>query len=176
MFIKKEDYQKVNDEFYKFHHGTMVKLTAPNRKNEIYGFILRCEANANDKKLLVFSFISPVYYSKLVPAIFDGKQTVKPLFKTIKEVKFYGMKRILEKWKNVKEDNYLRYNEITDEEFLKSAKADLTALKGLYEVIRTNIKGLTEDKINETSKYILKEFRMIERYYKDINDVKVIFL
>lgn len=178
MFIKKEEYQKVIDEFFNLHHGTMVKLTAPNRKNEIYGFILRCEANANDKKLLVFSFISPIYYSKMVPTFLKESNTtsVKPSFKSIKEVKYYGMKRILEKWKNIKEDTYLNYKDIKDQDILDNIMSDLKALKDLYKLIQMEIPDFNEKQMDETSKYILKEFRMIEKYYKEINDIKVIFL
>ena len=138
MFIKKEEYQKVSDEFFNLHHGAMVKLTAPNRKNEIYGFILRCEANANDKKLLVFSFISPIYYSKMAPSFSKDKNSydVKPIFKSIKEVKLYGMKRILEKWKNIKEENYLNYNDIKDNDVIDNIISDLNALKDLYSLIK----------------------------------------
>ena len=38
------------------------------------------------------------------------------------------------------------------------------------------IPDFNENQMDETSKYILKEFRMIEKYYKETNDIKVIFL
>ena len=180
MFISKEDYKKVSDQFFKFHHGAMVKLTTPHRKNgnEIFGFILRCEANANDKKLLVFSFISPVYYSKLISSFSEktNKHSFKPVFKSIKEVKYYGMKRVLEKWKNIKNEFYLNYKDIKDNDFIQNINSDLMALKNLYDVIHYDLQNLNNDEIRKTSDYILKEFRMIEKYYKDINDIKVIFL
>lgn len=176
MMVKKEEYQRVSDEFFNLHHGTMVKLTAPNRKNDIYGFILRCEANQNDKKLLVFSFISPIYYSKMISSNFAGTTLIKPIFKTIKEVKFYGMKRVLEKWKNVKIDKYLIYDDVTDDDILKSMNEDLCALSNLYQLIKKEIPNFDQEQINETCKYILKEFRMIKKYYKETNDIKVIFL
>ena len=176
MFIKKEEYQKVSDEFFNLHHGTMVKLTAPNRRNDIYGFILRCEARKNDKKLLVFSFISPIYYSKMVPSLSENGNIIKPVFKTMKEVKFYGMKRVLEKWKNIKENEYLNYKDISDEDILKNMNADLMALKDLYHIVKKEIPNFNEENMNKTCEYILKEFRMIGRYYKETNDIKIIFL
>lgn len=178
MFITKEEYKDVCNQFYNLHHGAMVKLTTPNRNNEIYGFILRCEANANDKKLLVFSFISPVYYSKLISSFSKktGKNESKPIFKSIKQVKYCGIKRVLEKWKNIKEENYLNYKDISDNDFINNVKADLYALKDLYKVIHCELNNFDDNEINETSKYILKEFRMIEKYYKEIDDIKVIFL
>lgn len=178
MFLKKEEYQKVSDEFFNLHHGIMVKLTAPNRKNEIYGFILRCEANENDKKLLVFSFISPIYYSKMIPSFSKetGSFNLKPFFKNIKEVKLYGMKRIMEKWKNIKEEKYLNYDEINDQDIIDNVISDLNALKKLYSLVKKEISDFNEEKIKETSKYILKEFRTIKKYYKETDDIRVIFL
>ena len=177
MFITKKEYMDVSDKFFKLHHGSMVKLTAPNRRNEIYGYILRCEANANDKKLLVFSIISNQYYSRLVPTFSaDNKPTIKAIFKSIKEVKYYAMKRVLEKWKKTKPETYLDYKNISDDEFINGIKSDLKILKSMYDMIHIDIKGLSDEHIDSTCQYILKEFRMIERYYKEIDDIKIVFL
>lgn len=178
MFIPKKEYIGVSEMFFKQHHGSMVKLTTPNRKNEIYGYILRCEANANDKKLLVFSIISNQYYSKLVPTFSDetNKATVKAIYKKAKEIKYYGMKRVLEKWKKVKSENYINYNTISDDEFINGLKTDLKILKSMYDMVNVDNDGLSDKHIDETCQYILKEFRSIERYYKDTKDIKVIFL
>lgn len=178
MFITKKEYMDVSETFFKLHHGSMVKLTAPNRKNEIYGYILRCEANANDKKLLVFSIISNQYYSKLIPFFSDetNKPSIKAVYKKTKEVKYYGMKRVLEKWKKIKSENFIDYKNISDNEFVNNLKSDLKILKSMYDMVHVNNDGLSNEHIDSTCQYILKEFRMIEKYYKDTSDIKIVFL
>ncbi len=96
MYIKEDDYDIVQKRFFNDHHGVMVKLTAPHRKNEIFGYILRCEAKKNDKGIIIFSLMSPIYYSKLIASISKDQTSsmIKPIFKSIREVKYYGMKRV----------------------------------------------------------------------------------
>ena len=65
---------------------------------------------------------------------------------------------------------------ISNDEFINGIKSDLKILKSMYDMIHIDIEGLSDKYIDSTCQYILKEFRMIEKYYKNISDIKIIFL
>ena len=154
MYFSKNEYKETMRTFLEDHHGQIIKLRDQN--NEIFSYIIRCEAIPGKKDLISFGIVFNVFY--INPSL--GRHKINS-----KELKFYGVRRVMEKWKNIKEIDYMSYAVCSSEETFQGIKTDLEFVKGVYDGSPLNH---TFD-IEDTAKYIFKCLKNIKNYYKNEN-------
>lgn len=161
MYFSNDEYKKTIKCFLDDHHGQIIKLK--DKDGRVFSYIIRCETNprytttikADQNISLVFGISFDVFYINL-------RTGYEP---NAKELKYYAIKRILEKWKNVDEGLYIKYKDCLDDEFYKRLLDDINCVKEMYD--KFGIKRPFETE--ETALYIHKMIKLIKNYYKNEN-------
>jgi len=161
MHFSNDEYKKTMKCFLDDHHGQIIKLK--DESGRIFSYIVRCETNPrfsttienNQNMLLSFGISFDMFYINL-------RTGYEP---NAKELKYYAIKRMLEKWKNVKEDSYVKYKDCLTDEFNKHLVEDVKCVKEMYD--KFGIKR--EFDVQETANYIHKILKLIKNYYKNEN-------
>lgn len=142
MYVSKEQYEAVMNQFLNDHHGSIVKLV--DLKGKIFGYLMRCETD--DKTKVSFSI-----------NLVDGYPNVR----NIRYAKYCMILRTLTKWKKSKvifsfKNDFKNAKEL----FEKNLETEINALVKFLKQLNYDINS------TELYKYILKNITNIEKYYK----------
>lgn len=162
MYFSKDEYKDLMKKFLCDHHGQIIKLKDQNGK--IFSYIIRCESNQNDKQLLTFMVSFDIFYVNLI-------SHHEP---NAKEFKYYAIKRALQKWASVKDDQYVKYKSCVTDDFYEKLTNEIQYIRDLYVQI-----GLERPfDLKDTVDYIFKVLKSIKNYYKNenIDDFNLILL
>ena len=145
MYVSKEQYQTVMNQFLNDRHGSIVKLVDLNGK--IFGYLMRCETDEKGKISFSINLV-------------DGYPTVK----NIKYIKYCMMLRTLTKWKKSKTIfSFKKDFKDAKELFEKNLEIEINSLTEFLKQLNYNVNTA------ELYKYILKNITNIENYYKNDN-------
>lgn len=153
MYFSQDEYKKIMWKFLNDHHGQIIKLKDEN--DRIFSYIIRCEANKKNKNVLLFTLSFDLFYA-------NPRTKFRP---NAKAFKYYAIKRTLEKWKNIKKDEYIKYTDSLTDEFYDKILSDVKLVRSMYNEF--GFDSSFDEK--NTTDYIFKVLKSIKNYYKNEN-------